>query len=736
MTGWTAFYILCRLFYGASCEEDTEVLPDARESLSISPTARYLKALEEIDVHLTSDERLSLEELLMTDQAEGRTNGMRPMIIIPAFASTRLRVWQTVGCKEGLGNFKTGSDVWLDSSIYFSARNCWINCILLDPLTQRDTPACKSRPDEGLDAITELDPGFLTGFLSTVWKKFITLAASIGFEPHSNLIAVPYDFRLALPVLEKRDGYFSRLKMIIEQAVALAEKNRNSEVGAVVIAHSMGNIVFRYFLEWLKADLGLLHYQDWLDKHIHTFIAGGPPALGAAEAAEGFLSGNNLGLIGLSNYDARRMALAFGSSNCMTPIPGNPNATNHNLMNPAQHNHSVVEVELLSGETLGFSPEDIQSGKMFHVLATAADDTMASIIAKQQEKFFHNDPIYSSFSSQWERPPIRRVICTYGVGVKTPIAFKFRQRIVKPLLEEQEDSEDPSIWEVADTLFEEGNKIYWQSGRPVEGLPDGYQTQRKSGDGTVPYESLSWCHTWLGKYVNITRVPQDTFYTEEDVEIYRNVTVDSLPPSYLSDLHNVFYEHAYWDERRQIRQTVVWEFDGIVHRAMMESPSLLGEVKVELLSTLLQSLSFYKLRQELQDREQEAVKLALTLSHSSAKRPTTDEECLWDYPRARCKWSKYCVYDYKFGDYHLSQSCRLRRDQKMPLLTEQEARRCQCIDSQCISGFCKYRENCEQGVQAFGPSNGWWGPCTSSSSTTDNISSTQSQTYPDSHQDL
>lgn len=33
----------------------------------------------------------------------------------------------------------------------------------LDPYNQTDHPECKSRPDGGLSAITELDPGYITG---------------------------------------------------------------------------------------------------------------------------------------------------------------------------------------------------------------------------------------------------------------------------------------------------------------------------------------------------------------------------------------------------------------------------------------------------------------------------------------------------------------------------------------------------------------------------------------------
>jgi hypothetical protein len=35
--------------------------------------------------------------------------------------------------------------------------------MMLDADNQTDHPECKSRPDTGLGAVTELDPGYLTG---------------------------------------------------------------------------------------------------------------------------------------------------------------------------------------------------------------------------------------------------------------------------------------------------------------------------------------------------------------------------------------------------------------------------------------------------------------------------------------------------------------------------------------------------------------------------------------------
>lgn len=48
---------------------------------------------------------------------------------------------------------------------------------------------------------------------------------------------------------------------------------------SLVLAHSLGNNVFRYFLEWLKLEVAPKNYIKWLDEHIHAYFAVGMPEL-------------------------------------------------------------------------------------------------------------------------------------------------------------------------------------------------------------------------------------------------------------------------------------------------------------------------------------------------------------------------------------------------------------------------------------------------------------------------
>ncbi|XVE96684.1 hypothetical protein REPUB_Repub02eG0243700 [Reevesia pubescens] len=65
---------------------------------------------------------------------------------------------------------------------------------------------------------------------------------------------------------------------------------------SVVFAHSLGNYVFNYFLEWLKQKIAPKHYIQWLEEHIYAYFAVGPPLLGAIETVKATLSGNTFGL--------------------------------------------------------------------------------------------------------------------------------------------------------------------------------------------------------------------------------------------------------------------------------------------------------------------------------------------------------------------------------------------------------------------------------------------------------
>ena len=86
-----------------------------------------------------------------------------------------------------------------------------------------------------------------------------------------------YDWRMAFPLLEERDGFLSDFKLKVERMV------QANGAKAVVIGHSMGNNMILFFFRWVCEPLengGGGGGADWVDRHIESFVNIGGPLLG------------------------------------------------------------------------------------------------------------------------------------------------------------------------------------------------------------------------------------------------------------------------------------------------------------------------------------------------------------------------------------------------------------------------------------------------------------------------
>ncbi|CAI0434558.1 unnamed protein product [Linum tenue] len=599
-------------------------------------------------------------------------------IIIPGFASTQLRAWSLLDCPYSPLDFNPLDLVWLDTTKLLSAVNCWLKCMMLDPFNQTDNAECKSRPDSGLSAITELDPGYITGPLSSVWKEWIKWCIQFGIEANA-IIAVPYDWRLSPSMLEERDLYFHTLKLTFETALKL----RGGP--SLVFGHSLGNLVFRYFLEWLKLEIAPKHYNQWLDDHIHAYFAVGAPLLGSPETVKATLFGNTFGLP-VSEGTARLMFNSFSSSLWMIPhskycTSDNPywkhfsggfrkkNQTYHCEEQEYRSNYSgwptnlvnieipsipgfdaypslqeMVETNLSAMECglptqLSFSAREVADGTLFRAIEDYDSDTKRLLY--QLQKSYHGDPVLNPLTP-WERPPIKNIFCIYGVDLKTEVGYYFAPS-GKPY---------PDNWIITDVVYEIEGSLYTRqvsqllSGNLVEGNPGA-----TSGDETVPYNSLSLCKSWLGPKVNITRAPQAE-HDGSDVQVELNV--DHLPEEdivpNMTRSPRVKYI-TYYEDSESIpgKRTAVWELDKANHRNIVRSPVLMRELWLQM---------WHDIRPDTTSK-----------FVTKAKRgPLRDDDCYWDYGKARCAWAEYCEYRYIFGDVHLGQSCRLKNSSAETLL--------------------------------------------------------------------
>lgn len=102
------------------------------------------------------------------------------------------------------------------------------------------------------------------------------------------------------------------------------------------------------------------------------------------------------------------------------------------------------------------------------------------------------------------RPLIKHIIMAYGVDIPTETAYKYKKKIIP---EPEEFDGVPTMHEV---IYEDGGDYLGERVDNVRGsLTELLVKKRKkrelkkksslrhSGDGSVPYLSLAWAHTWL-----------------------------------------------------------------------------------------------------------------------------------------------------------------------------------------------------------------------------------------------
>lgn len=330
------------------------------------------------DKHWGSDPTI----LKMRDQLR-QSDHRPPIFLMPGLASTRLIAWKYKACPSHLvSDFRVQDNAWLNlnkvvqmTTMEYSTC-CLCQCLKLGE-NQTDSD-CKLRPDEGLDAISSLSPGgfssdLLVGGTNTVYAWLIQwLADNLGYDSNS-IVGLPYDWRLSPDKMEHRDGFLTLTRRRIEAAV-----QSNGSPG-IMVAHSMGNKVFQYFLVWLKKTLqeeayekyiqkarhrarrqveknilpswinpsnhiaptdilkmdetgqkheqlwelalmeGETHWYDWIEQHLWTYVGLSAPLLGAVNPLRAALSGENMGMP-FTDEMAREMERTFGSTHTINPI--------------------------------------------------------------------------------------------------------------------------------------------------------------------------------------------------------------------------------------------------------------------------------------------------------------------------------------------------------------------------------------------------------------------------------
>ncbi|CCM00154.1 uncharacterized protein FIBRA_02182 [Fibroporia radiculosa] len=227
-----------------------------------------------------------------------------PVVLIPGIISTGLESWSTNPEYRPFFRQKLWGGFSMLSQVMFNKER-WMSAIMLDPISGLDPPGAKVRAAEGIDAASS----FIQGYW--LWSKIVENLAVVNYDTN-NLHLAPYDWRLSYYNLEKRDGYFTKLKATIE-----GFKTRDDR-RVVLVAHSMGStvmmvgllakiqpqsliagLVFPLFLravstnsfKWVESPEHGKGGPDWVENHIEALVTIAGTHLGVVKAMSAFLSG-------------------------------------------------------------------------------------------------------------------------------------------------------------------------------------------------------------------------------------------------------------------------------------------------------------------------------------------------------------------------------------------------------------------------------------------------------------
>lgn len=429
------------------------------------------------------------------------------VVMVPGVISTGIESWGVSedGNCPSIAHFR--KRLW---GLFYMLRTmvldkaCWLKHIQLDPETGLDPPGIKLRAAQGFGA----SDFFITGYW--IWNKILQNLATIGYGP-DNMITAAYDWRLAYLDLEKRDAFFTKLKLQIEMV-----KNLTGEK-SYLVGHSMGSQVVLYFMKWVEAEGP--HYGNggphWCNDYLAGFINISGSLLGTPKTLPALISGemkdtvqlNYLAVFGLEKFLSKKervdMLRTFGGIPSMMPKGGDliwgnltysPDDPTNKLLT------DDIELEGPKDETFGsfirYRAKKAQTNDEANISLPKQNFTIGQTIEKILEispDWFSNR-VREQYSFgvahtkkeleannqdhlKWSNPlevtlpnaPDMKIYCFYGVGNPTERAYTYK-----------EDDTGSGLPLVIDT--DSKSPVYFGD-----------------GDGTVSLMSHSICHEWQKK---------------------------------------------------------------------------------------------------------------------------------------------------------------------------------------------------------------------------------------------
>jgi Lecithin:cholesterol acyltransferase len=255
----------------------------------------------------------------------------------------------------------------------------------------------------------------------------------------------------------------------------------------------MGNKLFHYFCQRVLAGTvaGIPNGtgQQWLNEHVHSFVAIGAPWLGAPKAIRALISGESFGLDAF--LDPELLAAwgeTLGSSLSLIPYAGN-----------CERSRSLLTRSMFGNDELGFVFSKARGSEEQPALIPFENFLRDKVNADHRMdmfyRYFGHDPCFGTTVDEEEagvlRPlPVKRLVSVYGVNLKTPVALSY---------EMPRNSETPKFGSRPPNFptsysFKDGT--VFETRRTRQPTLVDQEVVTRSGDGTVPYASLAYCHQW------------------------------------------------------------------------------------------------------------------------------------------------------------------------------------------------------------------------------------------------
>ncbi|CDK27017.1 unnamed protein product [Kuraishia capsulata CBS 1993] len=495
----TAIGVLLAAYFGHK-QIDSPFLPDLDKLVNFDSFTNYweewyemLPASMQGTMDAVEGEKLrgSSDSFAIGKQMKGvGLEAKHPVVMIPGVISTGIESWSLEGTEECPSEPHFRKRLW--GSFYMIRtmvldKACWLKHIMLDPETGLDPPGIRLRAAQGFDAADY----FMTGYW--IWNKVLQNLAVIGYGP-DNMLSAGYDWRLAYLDLERRDGFFSKLKSQIE----MYKKQRGEK--AVLVSHSMGSQVVYYFLQWVEAKGE--HFggggPNWVNDNIEAYVDISGSVLGTPKAIVALLSGemkdtvqlNALAVQGLEKFFSRRerldMLRTFGGIPSMFPkggdlIWGNLTYAPDDVLKSNETTTNSLGQFITFDEDIGtYSNKNLTIAQSIDYLLDQSPEWFVNRVQEQysfglattKKQLELNKENPSKWSNPLEVPlpnaPDMKIYCLYGVGNPTERAYHYREEVNK----------DVSKLNVSIEATKESSVL----------LGD--------GDGTVSLMTHTMCHKW------------------------------------------------------------------------------------------------------------------------------------------------------------------------------------------------------------------------------------------------